>query len=246
MASRAQRCLSIAAAAALLACAHREWRPKFDAKCDCETAAEAKTATADHGDSVTHPTASLLDAARARLAPPNMPDPARTAFLGAPDAFDTQVDDAFQLQRPAAEAAAAAACDPIERDVIPALVQWRAIVDDASSVGDETAAIMARAEMWKRYDGALQRMANAARDAARATLGSSPKAIDAACRRVAYVLLGDLQLPSETELRLVGDRLRAFLTQREAAAREAVADAIATAVVAAHKPRLVAAMHGVP
>jgi len=235
----------LAAAAAMLACAHREWRPKFDPTCDCVVETAPKTAAAPAP--IFHPTASLLDRALARLQPtPGSPDPTVTSFLTSPAIFDLHVDDALQALRPRAEAAANEAADAIEREAILELVQLRVVVGEAASNGDQPTAIVARAEMWARYDTTLRQMEDASRATARARLASSQKAIDSACEEVATYLLNDVDLPAPTKTLLVADRLSPFLRRREAEAREAMVASIVSAIVAAHRPRLVAAMHESP
>jgi hypothetical protein len=88
-------------------------------------------------------------------------------------------------------------------------------------------------------------MTEAAMIAARAQLPPPEKAIVSACNEVASNTLSDMTLGVQTKVGIGRNKLEPFLLARHEGAREALVATLVDAVVASHKPRLVAAMHDV-
>jgi hypothetical protein len=242
--TRAHRLYVAVAAAAMMACAHHEWRPKFDATCDCTMETTTKTAETAAPESMFHANASMADVAIARLAgTPSDPDPAVTIFLTDPSAFDDAIARMLEKNRVDVVAAAEDAANGVEVEVVAVLRALRRELAHAKTSDDANAVAEAKSLMWTRYDDGLALVHDEATAAARVVYPRPVGAITVECVDVSNVLLSDVPLAADVQVARVRNRLGPYLMQRWFAARDAAVEDLVAPMVAARRLRFVAAMH---
>jgi hypothetical protein len=150
----AHRLLLVAAVAASWACAQREWRPAFDARCDCDSADPATAAHTTTAPSVaTHTPGTaghftIFDYLRDH----GVKDPVKLAYPSESEFYKGPVHQILVGHYEEAKAAAEAAAESVARDLSTELGVLRREVRLLKKTGDADGVAASKLQLWLRFE----------------------------------------------------------------------------------------------